>query len=105
MCPIADKNQSPVAQAVAVLLSRMEDLLKQCRDETAEVDMGKKEREVQQAVNQAGLSCMEMLLESLNPGKQVLECEGETMRLVLASSNRYVTRFGWVGSGAMRLVP
>lgn len=94
LCPIADKNQSPVAQAVAVLMSRMEDLLKQCRDETAEVDMGKMELEVQQAVNQAGLSCMEMLLESLNPGKQVLECEGETMRLVLASSNRYVTRFG-----------
>lgn len=103
LCPIADDKESPVAQMVEALMKRFEGVVERCRSGRP-VDVGEVEREIQEAINAVGLACMEVVLQSFDPGVAEIEFEGERMRRVLNSSAEYVTRFGMarVGRGLYR---
>lgn len=95
LCPIADENQSPVAQRIAALSRRIEGWLELSQDPQA-VNLEKVEREIQRELNEVGLVILEQVLQSLDPGAREIVVEGERLHLALRSSQRYWTRFGMV---------
>ena len=99
LCPIADLNESPLAQKLVEFrkeVTRIAEDSRRASQSGETVEVAEVERHLVQLVNELGLLGIQVVLQALDPGTDDVEVEGQILHRVLYGPEAYQTRFGKV---------